>query len=221
MGKEPKSRRHACPQCDFKTGDASHLRTHVRAVHEQRKDHACPQCDALFGQAGHLRRHVRTVHEQRKDHACLKCDAAFSQANNLRKHVRTVHTEPENIAEGRGTVCTFHGCWTVIGGGEMCREHAHHRDWRSAEFARRLDWQILHVQRREVPEGSDPLVFGTAAYDRKADLGALASLAGERGCTDQLQHVWNAQLGFEPEWVKCARTTPYPGFERHGIGDFS
>ena len=66
MGKEPKSRRHACPQCDYKTGYVSDLRTHVRTVHEQRKDHACPQCDAAFGQAGNLRKHVRVVHEQRK-----------------------------------------------------------------------------------------------------------------------------------------------------------
>ena len=68
MGKEAKnSRRHACLQCDYKAGQAGDLRTHVRTVHEQRKDHACPQCDASFGQASNLRTHVRTVHEQRKE----------------------------------------------------------------------------------------------------------------------------------------------------------
>ena len=67
MGKEPKSRIHTCPQCDFKTGNVSHLKTHVRAVHEQRRDHACPLCDAAFGQAGNLRTHVRTVHRQREE----------------------------------------------------------------------------------------------------------------------------------------------------------
>ena len=64
MGKEPKSRRHACPQCDYKAGTAQNLTTHVRTVHEKRRDHACPQCDAAFGQASNLSRHVRTVHEQ-------------------------------------------------------------------------------------------------------------------------------------------------------------
>ena len=48
-------------------GQASNPRTHVRTVHEQRKDHACPQCDAAFGQAGNLRKHVRTVHKQREE----------------------------------------------------------------------------------------------------------------------------------------------------------
>ena len=71
MGKEPKSRRHACPQCDAAFGEAGHLRTHVRVVHEQRKDHTCPQCDAAFGQASTLRAHVRTVHEQREEEELL------------------------------------------------------------------------------------------------------------------------------------------------------
>ena len=29
--------------------------------------HACSQCDAAFGGASHLRTHVRTVHEQRNE----------------------------------------------------------------------------------------------------------------------------------------------------------
>ena len=74
MGKEPKSRRHACPQCDYKTGNVSDLRRHVRTVHEQRKDHACPQCDAAFGQAGDLRKHVRTVHK------CSPCKQQLGDA---------------------------------------------------------------------------------------------------------------------------------------------
>ena len=63
--------RHACPQCDYKTGKANELRQHVRTVHEKRKDHACPQCDAAFGEAGTLRTHVRTVHEKREEEELL------------------------------------------------------------------------------------------------------------------------------------------------------
>jgi len=88
MVKELKSRRHACTQCDYKTGKVSDLSKHVRTVHEQRRNHACPQCDAAFGRAGHLSRHLRTVHGQRKDHACPQCDAAFGHASHLmRTHV--------------------------------------------------------------------------------------------------------------------------------------
>ena len=56
------------------------------------KDHAGrPHCAAVFSQAGNLRTHVRTVHEQRKDHACPQCDAAFGEAGKLTRHVRAVH----------------------------------------------------------------------------------------------------------------------------------
>ena len=57
---------HACSHCDVAFTAAGSLKTHVRTVHEQRRDHACPQCDYKTGQAGNLRTHVRTVHEQRK-----------------------------------------------------------------------------------------------------------------------------------------------------------
>ena len=107
MGKEAKSRRHACPQCDYKTGDASNLKKHVRTVHEQRKDHACPQCDATFGAASSLRTHLRTVHEQRRDHACPQCDAAFGAAQHLRTHVRTVHEQRKQQLGG-----TAPGIWS-------------------------------------------------------------------------------------------------------------
>jgi len=98
MGKEPKSRRHACPQCDYKTGKPSDLRKHVHSVHEQRKDHACPHCDYKAGRAGDLSRHVRTVHEKRRDNACPHCAAAFGQASDLTKHVRIVHEQRRDYA---------------------------------------------------------------------------------------------------------------------------
>ena len=43
-------------------GTAQNLTTHVRTVHEKRKDHVCSQCAAAFGSAGHLTRHVRAMH---------------------------------------------------------------------------------------------------------------------------------------------------------------
>jgi uncharacterized C2H2 Zn-finger protein len=105
MGKEPKSRRHACPQCDYKARDVTDLSRHVRTVHEQRREHACTQCKKAFGQAGNLRVHVRAVHEQRRDHACPQCYAAFGSAGHLSRHVRTVHNAAaEKKKKARGEV---------------------------------------------------------------------------------------------------------------------
>ena len=80
-----------------------HLTSHVRAVHEKRRDHACPHCAATFTQAGNMATHVRTVHEKRKDHACPHCAAAFGVAGTLMTHVRTQH--PDNTQGNECPVC--------------------------------------------------------------------------------------------------------------------
>ena len=61
---------HTCPHCAAVFGRAGHVTTHVRTVHEKRRDYACPHCVAAFGHASSLVTHVRTVHEKRRDHAC-------------------------------------------------------------------------------------------------------------------------------------------------------
>ena len=38
------------------------MASHVRTVHEKRRDHACPQCAAAFGHSSTLASHVRTMH---------------------------------------------------------------------------------------------------------------------------------------------------------------
>ena len=62
QGAAPYARPHACPHCAAAFRKAGNLTTHVRTVHEKRRDHACPHCIAVFGQAGSLTRHVRTQH---------------------------------------------------------------------------------------------------------------------------------------------------------------
>ena len=84
-------KKHACPQCPLAFARSNNLASHIRAVHEKRKDHICPQCAAAFGRTSHLSKHIRTVHEKRKDHTCTQCAAAFGEAGSLAKHVRTVH----------------------------------------------------------------------------------------------------------------------------------
>ena len=71
------------------------MRTHVRTVHEKRRDHGCPHCPAAFGQKCSLTKHVRSVHEKRRDHVCRYCPAAFGRAETLRKHMRSKH--PDDI----------------------------------------------------------------------------------------------------------------------------
>ena len=95
QGAAPYAKPHACTQCAAAFGQACHLTTHVRTVHEKRRDHACPHCAAAFGQACSLAKHVRTVHEKRRDHACPHCAAAFGTKGTLTTHLRTQH--PDNL----------------------------------------------------------------------------------------------------------------------------
>ena len=53
--------------------------------------HVSRRCAAAFGRAGSLRTHVRTVHEKRRDHVCPQCAAAFVVVGDLNTHVRAVH----------------------------------------------------------------------------------------------------------------------------------
>ena len=57
------------------------------------RPHACVCCPAAFGWASHLRTHVRTVHEKRRDYLCPHCTAAFGQATNLKVHIRMLHPD--------------------------------------------------------------------------------------------------------------------------------
>ena len=91
QGTAPYARPHACVYCASAFGRASHLKTHVRVVHEKCRDHKCPRCPAAFGEAGKLRTHVSTVHEKRRDHKCPHCPYACGRAGDLRRHVRTQH----------------------------------------------------------------------------------------------------------------------------------
>ena len=51
----------------------------------------CPHCPKSFGQKSSLTTHVRLVHEQRRDHVCRYCSAAFKMKYHLTRHVQRKH----------------------------------------------------------------------------------------------------------------------------------
>ena len=41
----------------------SYLKTHIKTVHEKRRDHACPYCPGVaFGEKGTLKAHISAIH---------------------------------------------------------------------------------------------------------------------------------------------------------------
>ena len=68
QGTAPYARPHACVYCASAFRFPSDLKTHVRTVHEKRRDHKCPHCPYACGQASDMRRHVRTQHHANNSH---------------------------------------------------------------------------------------------------------------------------------------------------------
>ena len=54
--------------CETTTGPTafqtkSYLKTHIKVVHEKRRDHACPYCKGVaFGHKSTLKAHVSAIH---------------------------------------------------------------------------------------------------------------------------------------------------------------
>ena len=97
-----KMRGYSCDQCDAAFAVSRTLSSHIKAVHEKKKEHECNHqpCKAAFAKGSDLARHVRTVHEKRRDHACCYCDGvAFGAASTLKKHISAIHLK---IKRSRG-----------------------------------------------------------------------------------------------------------------------
>ena len=66
-----------------------HMKNHMESVHEKVKI-GCPQCGKMIG-TGSLRSHVKIVHEKRRDYICPECEKTFQNKSHLRNHVQRVH----------------------------------------------------------------------------------------------------------------------------------
>lgn len=85
------NRPHVCSTCGSSFARSSHLRLHIRTIHEKLKPFQCEQCPAAFGHVSSKYRHFRTVHLKRRDFACDRCGQTFAERAAVLKHCRTVH----------------------------------------------------------------------------------------------------------------------------------
>ena len=71
----------------------SHLKRHIVAVHDGKKDHQCDSCGKAFSQAGDLKQHIHGVHEINKGHQCDSCGNSFSTKRTLKNHYITIYSQ--------------------------------------------------------------------------------------------------------------------------------
>ena len=92
---EFKKEKNACDKCDYKTKEASHLRSHIAAVHDKIK-HCCDTCDYKSSWKQNLDDHIKHTHRNvakvlKVPYPCGLCDYSTSKLGNLKIHAEAVH----------------------------------------------------------------------------------------------------------------------------------
>ena len=87
---------YKCDRCDKTFGKTSKLKYHVKTVHEGIKEHKCELCGKCFGLLCHLKTHIKTIHEKQKDYKCQTCGKAYSRLEHLKIHIRSVHEKKKD-----------------------------------------------------------------------------------------------------------------------------
>ena len=75
--------------CETRFTSKNHRRKHIESVHEKTKTE-CPQCGKIIG-LGSMNSHIKFVHEKRRDYVCPQCQKTFQNKSHLRNHVQRVH----------------------------------------------------------------------------------------------------------------------------------
>ena len=82
---------HKCVLCSKSFSWARNLKTHIRTVHEGKKDYICSYCGKGFGTREKMKLHSTTVHEGIKRWKCDLCSNAYGQSHELKKHKLKTH----------------------------------------------------------------------------------------------------------------------------------
>ena len=81
---------HKALKCNYFEKLFTHVRRHIKTVHEGCNDFKCESCEKSFTQADSLRGHIKSIHEGQKDFKCDSCGKLFTCAGNMRRHIKTV-----------------------------------------------------------------------------------------------------------------------------------
>ena len=73
---------------------------HKRSVHEC-VYYECEECGRRFGNKSNVRTHFKAVHEEKKPYKCAKCGRQFARNTNLTMHIKIVHDKISSVSTVR------------------------------------------------------------------------------------------------------------------------
>ena len=82
-----------CPVTNFRGN--THLKRHIREIHEGIKDKHCPQCSYTTYSSYNLKMHVSKVHD--KTTMYQDCHHCRVRSGNMNKHISIYHIEESQI----------------------------------------------------------------------------------------------------------------------------
>ena len=93
--KKEKHENHFEGKCDICNEIFPNLRQHLKSSHESLiKNLPCPSCDKLFDKRSHLKLHIKGVHEKERVYSveCNTCGKTFANRSSMENHNLVFHT---------------------------------------------------------------------------------------------------------------------------------
>ncbi|XP_072126644.1 zinc finger protein 711 isoform X4 [Mobula birostris] len=81
-----------CQYCEYRSADASNLKTHVKTKHSNELPYKCDHCPQTFLDDKDLQKHA-TLFQAHRTHQCPHCDHRSSNSSDLKRHIISVHTK--------------------------------------------------------------------------------------------------------------------------------
>jgi hypothetical protein len=79
-----------CNKCDMSLSSKYSLTSHIKVVHDKKKEFSCTKCDKSFARKYSLQAHIDVIHNGKKFN-CDKCPNFYTSQESLARHQSTYH----------------------------------------------------------------------------------------------------------------------------------
>lgn len=83
-------KRFSCKICSVTCNYKSHLKKHIRIVHDRIRVN-CDFCNETFSNPANVKRHILTVHQGERPSKCKISLKSYTSQTHLNEHMKTIH----------------------------------------------------------------------------------------------------------------------------------